>query len=154
MGQDANSQGALPPLPLPGTPVTPTTGDGVAGIMNSILSPGGAPQAAPAGASGHYEFDEAGFNSVLTDITTILTKIGAARQAALPMVQVLPMGDEPSSHHAADGVNNSGKSYLKHNDELRVHFEGLRDSLTKARDAYLAQEQHAAGSINKIQGNM
>jgi ubiquitin len=108
---------------------------------------------APAGSSGHYEFDAAGFENVITQVKACITKVLEIRAQAMPMTQVLPMGNEPSSKDAAAGINASGNNYLAYNKDLENYYTKLKDDLTKARDTYLAQEQHASETINKTQRN-
>lgn len=104
--------------------------------------------------SGYYEFDEAGFTNAINQVNACIRKVLDARNRAQPMTQVLPMGNEPSSRRAAVGINASGVKYLEHNQALENAYKTIRDDLVAARDAYLAQEQHAAGAINAIQRNV
>jgi hypothetical protein len=103
--------------------------------------------------SGYYEFDEAGFTNPINQVNECIKTVLLARGKAQPMTQVLPMGAEPSSRHAAEGINASGVKYLEHNHALEKAYTTIRDDLVAARDAYLAQEQHAANAINTIQRN-
>ena len=104
--------------------------------------------------SGYYEFDEAGFTNAIKQVEDCIDKVQTLRRQARPMTEVLPMGDEPSSRKAAKGINDSGAKYLEHNKKLEAAYKAIHDDLVAAREAYLAQEQHAAGAINSIQRNM
>ena len=104
--------------------------------------------------SGYYEFDEAGFTNAITQVEACIDKIRNLRGLARPMTGVLPMGDEPSSHKAAVGINASGARYLEHNQALEAAFKVIHDDLVAAREAYLTQEHHATDAINSTQRNM
>jgi PE family len=104
--------------------------------------------------SGYYEFDEAGFTNAINQVQACIDKVRELRVAARPMTQVLPMGDEPSSRRAAEGINASGGKYLTHNKALENAYQVIHDDLVAAREAYLAQEHHATDAINAIQRNM
>lgn len=129
------------------TGFTTNTGPAAVGRENSVRT-------AMLATTGYYEFDEAGFTHAINQVQACIVKVRELRMAARPMTQVLPMGDEPSSRKAARGINASGAKYLDHNNALEAAYQAIHDDLVAAREAYLAQEQHAAGAINSIRRNL
>jgi hypothetical protein len=70
------------------------------------------------------------------------------------MVRVQPPGDEDASKTFAQKANESGRAYLKHNEEMLNYVNDYIRKLQAALDSYHNTEQAVAGSARRIEGRL